>query len=189
MRGQRKGVKCTETRFLVFCFLIEVCMTTETARDSSLGSLMEKDPMLRQMPNVALALHLLLEKNSPCSFWEPYINVLPRWNIEEKSQFIRLIQNYRLDNICLLLWAGLTFSEMQGQSFHEKDLSSKNVSNQNKLIMLRYFRDNILGSCTDYFYSPIGVYKTVCSVEISCTTNSEEHPWPPSQVWQLLLFL
>jgi len=55
-----------------------LCMTTETANDSSLGPLMEKDPMLRQMPNVALALHLVLEKTSPASFWEPYINILPR---------------------------------------------------------------------------------------------------------------
>jgi len=56
-------------------------MSTETARDSTLSTLMEKDPMLRSMPNVALALHLVLEKNSPASFWEPYINVLPhRYN-------------------------------------------------------------------------------------------------------------
>ena len=33
--------------------------------------------MLQKMPNVALALHLLVEKNSPASFWEPYINILP----------------------------------------------------------------------------------------------------------------
>lgn len=52
-------------------------MSTETARDSSLSTLMEKDPMLRTMPNVALALHLVLEKNSPASYWEPFINVLP----------------------------------------------------------------------------------------------------------------
>ena len=63
----------------------KVCMTTETARDSSLGTLMEKDPMLRQMPNVALALHLLLEKSSPCSFWEPYINILPRYRYRNKN--------------------------------------------------------------------------------------------------------
>ena len=52
-------------------------MSTETARDSTISTLMEKDPMLKSMPNVALALHLLIEKNSPASFWEPYINVLP----------------------------------------------------------------------------------------------------------------
>jgi len=52
-------------------------MSTETAKDSSLSTLMDKDPMLKTMPNVALALHLVLEKNSPASYWEAYINVLP----------------------------------------------------------------------------------------------------------------
>ena len=70
----------------LFELIFQVCMTTETAASSCLGTLMEKDPMLRQMPNVALALHLLLEKSSPCSFWEPYINLLPRyqWNVSLK---------------------------------------------------------------------------------------------------------
>ena len=43
-------------------------MSTETAKDSSLSTLMDKDPMLKTMPNVALALHLVLEKNSPGAF-------------------------------------------------------------------------------------------------------------------------
>ena len=55
----------------------KVFMSTETAKHSSLSELVEKDPMLQRMPNVALALHLLVEKNSPASFWEPYINLLP----------------------------------------------------------------------------------------------------------------
>jgi histone-lysine N-methyltransferase SETD3 len=55
----------------------KVFMSTETAKDSSLSALIEKDPMLQRMPNVSLALHLLVEKNSPASFWEPYINMLP----------------------------------------------------------------------------------------------------------------
>lgn len=55
----------------------KVFMSTETAKDSSLSALIEKDPMLQRMPNVSLALHLLVEKNSPASFWEPYINILP----------------------------------------------------------------------------------------------------------------
>ena len=29
------------------------------------------------MPNVVLAVHLLIERNSPASLWEPYINTLP----------------------------------------------------------------------------------------------------------------
>ena len=56
----------------------KVFMSTETAKNSSLSALIEKDPMLQRMPNVALALHLLVEKNSPASFWEPYINMLPQ---------------------------------------------------------------------------------------------------------------
>ena len=53
-------------------------MSSETARASEIGRLIETDPMLRTMGNVALALHLLLEKTSPASFWEPYINTLPQ---------------------------------------------------------------------------------------------------------------
>lgn len=49
----------------------------DTAKDSEIGRLIEKDPMLKTMSNVSLALHLLLEKTSPASFWEPYINTLP----------------------------------------------------------------------------------------------------------------
>ncbi len=52
-------------------------MSLDTAKDSELGRLMELDPMLRNMSNVALALHLMLEKTSPASFFEPYINTLP----------------------------------------------------------------------------------------------------------------
>jgi len=52
-------------------------MTTETARASSIGTLIERDPLLQTMPNVVLAVHLLIERNSPASIWEPYINTLP----------------------------------------------------------------------------------------------------------------
>merc|ERR1719384_2050819 len=52
-------------------------MTTDTARASSIGTLIEKDPLLQTMPNVVLAVHLLIERNSPASLWEPYINTLP----------------------------------------------------------------------------------------------------------------
>jgi histone-lysine N-methyltransferase SETD3 len=55
----------------------KVLMSVDTARDSEIGRLIEHDPMLQSMNNVALALHLLLEKTSPASFWEPYINTLP----------------------------------------------------------------------------------------------------------------
>ena len=52
-------------------------MTTDTARASSIGTLIERDPLLQTMPNVVLAVHLLIERNSPASLWEPYINTLP----------------------------------------------------------------------------------------------------------------
>ena len=52
-------------------------MSVDTARASSIGSLIEKDPLLQTMPNVVLAVHLLIERNSPASIWEPYINTLP----------------------------------------------------------------------------------------------------------------
>lgn len=52
-------------------------MSTETARHSSIGFLVERDPLLKTMPNVVLSIHLLVEKNSPASLWEPYINILP----------------------------------------------------------------------------------------------------------------
>ena len=52
-------------------------MSVETAKASSIGSLIERDPLLQTMPNVVLAVHLLIERNSPASLWEPYINILP----------------------------------------------------------------------------------------------------------------
>ena len=52
-------------------------MSVDTARASSIGSLIERDPLLQTMPNVVLAVHLLIERNSPASLWEPYINTLP----------------------------------------------------------------------------------------------------------------
>jgi len=52
-------------------------MSVETAKASSIGSLIERDPLLTSMPNVVLAVHLLIERNSPASIWENYINVLP----------------------------------------------------------------------------------------------------------------
>ena len=56
----------------------KLMMSLDTAKNSEIGRLIEKDMMLQKMNNVALSLHLLLEKTSPASFWEPYINVLPQ---------------------------------------------------------------------------------------------------------------
>lgn len=74
--GLRVAKKLTKGD-LVISIPRKVFMSSETAKSSSLSALIEKDPMLQRMPNVALALHLLVEKNSPASFWEPYINMLP----------------------------------------------------------------------------------------------------------------
>jgi len=52
-------------------------MSVDTAKSSSIGTLIERDPLLQTMPNVVLAVHLLIERNSPASIWEPYINTLP----------------------------------------------------------------------------------------------------------------
>jgi histone-lysine N-methyltransferase SETD3 len=52
-------------------------LSVETAKSSSIGTLIERDPLLKTMPNVVLAIHLLIERNSPASIWEPYINILP----------------------------------------------------------------------------------------------------------------
>lgn len=41
------------------------------------GSLMRKDHILKNMPNVALAMFLLVEKMRRESFWRPYIDLLP----------------------------------------------------------------------------------------------------------------
>nr|CAD7587343.1 unnamed protein product [Timema genevievae] len=55
----------------------KLMMSADNAKDSVLGPLMRKDPMLQHMPNVALSLLLLAEKFNPDSFWRPYIKVLP----------------------------------------------------------------------------------------------------------------
>lgn len=34
--------------------------------------------ILKNMPNVLLAIHLLVEKLSDNQFWKPYINILPK---------------------------------------------------------------------------------------------------------------
>merc|ERR1719189_1677027 len=52
-------------------------MSVDTAKASSIGTLIEKDPLLQTMPNVVPSVHLLIERNSPASIWEPYINTLP----------------------------------------------------------------------------------------------------------------
>lgn len=50
-------------------------MTTLPLSTEELAS---RDPLLIHMPNVALALLLLLQRRDPQSFWKPYVNILPQ---------------------------------------------------------------------------------------------------------------
>ena len=43
----------------------------------SLGHFIDNDPILSQMPNVALAFHVLSELYDTKSFWKPYLQALP----------------------------------------------------------------------------------------------------------------
>ncbi|XP_053608215.1 actin-histidine N-methyltransferase isoform X2 [Plodia interpunctella] len=54
-----------------------VMMTEQNARESNLAAFINVDPLLQNMPNITLALFLLLEKNKDDSVWKPYIDVLP----------------------------------------------------------------------------------------------------------------
>lgn len=56
----------------------KLMMTTDLARNSELEYLVRNDTLLMHMPNIILALFLLLEKFKPSSFWEPYIKALPK---------------------------------------------------------------------------------------------------------------
>lgn len=53
-------------------------MASDCLNESSIGAIVDTDPMLSSMPNVALALHLLCEVYNEQSKWKPYINILPR---------------------------------------------------------------------------------------------------------------
>jgi len=55
----------------------KLMLTSETAKASNIGSFIENDPILSQMPNVALAFHILNEMYDSNSFWSPYLNTLP----------------------------------------------------------------------------------------------------------------
>lgn len=56
---------------------LKIMLTEINAKESELSSFINVDPLLQNMPNITLALFLLLEKNNPESFWKPYIDVLP----------------------------------------------------------------------------------------------------------------
>lgn len=83
---------------LLFSIPQKLMMSNQTARSSSLGIICTKlqpyqnakkslatflghfidnDPILSQMPNVALAFHVLNELYDAKSFWKPYLHALP----------------------------------------------------------------------------------------------------------------
>ncbi|XP_035217158.1 actin-histidine N-methyltransferase-like isoform X2 [Stegodyphus dumicola] len=55
----------------------KMMMSEISAKNSKLGPLISKDPILQHMPNIQLAMHLLMEYLNPDSFWKPYISILP----------------------------------------------------------------------------------------------------------------
>lgn len=56
----------------------KLMITSDTIMDSPLKNLYQSNPIIRLMPNVALALFILHEKfRGDESFWRPYINFLP----------------------------------------------------------------------------------------------------------------
>lgn len=78
---------------LVIAVPRDMMMTVETAAKSPLGVLMGKDQILKNMPNVTLAMFLLVEKFKGDSFWKPYLDLLPKrystvlyFNVEELGE-------------------------------------------------------------------------------------------------------
>lgn len=58
-------------------------MSLETASQGPLGKLIASESLLKAMPNLALALHLLNERSSPNSFWKPYIGELSAVSVHD----------------------------------------------------------------------------------------------------------
>ncbi|OWR43006.1 putative SET domain containing 3, partial [Danaus plexippus plexippus] len=78
--GYGFGLKATKDfseRSLILTVPGKVMMSEKDPKASDLSEFINIDPLLQNMPNVTLALFLLLEKNNPNSFWKPYIDVLP----------------------------------------------------------------------------------------------------------------
>lgn len=63
---------------LVIAVPRKLMLSIETANNSELKHLIEKDQILKNMHNVTLAIFLLLEKFKEDSFWMPYIHILPK---------------------------------------------------------------------------------------------------------------
>ncbi|XP_063828684.1 actin-histidine N-methyltransferase [Ostrinia nubilalis] len=72
-----KAVKEFKEDSLILTVPTKVMMTEKNAHESELSEFIKVDPLLQNMPNITLALFLLLEKNNPDSLWKPYIDILP----------------------------------------------------------------------------------------------------------------
>ncbi|XP_044255810.1 actin-histidine N-methyltransferase [Tribolium madens] len=75
--GVKANVDIAESS-LVIAVPRKLMMSVENAKESILKDLIEKDKILGSMPNVTLAIFLLLEKFKGDSFWKPYIDILPK---------------------------------------------------------------------------------------------------------------
>ncbi|XP_048516578.1 actin-histidine N-methyltransferase [Dendroctonus ponderosae] len=79
--GYGLGIKLDQTaakNSLIMSVPSKLFMSTDSAKRSILSNLFDKLDILKNMPNVLLAIHLLVEKFSPNSFWKSYINTLPK---------------------------------------------------------------------------------------------------------------
>lgn len=56
----------------------KLMLSVDSINQSLLKELFDKDQMLKNMPNVSLAIYLLVEKFTKNSFYKPYIDILPK---------------------------------------------------------------------------------------------------------------
>lgn len=63
---------------LVIAVPRKLMLSIESANHSILNKLISKDQILKNMPNVVLAMYLLIEKFKENSFWKPYLDILPK---------------------------------------------------------------------------------------------------------------
>ena len=112
------------------------------------GNFIENDPILAQMPNVALAFHILNEAYDPKSFWKPYLDALP-------SSY-DTVMYFTPDEI----------SELKGSpTFGKRPFSSSSFPIKNKAnsITYRFSKEDALKMCKNiarqyaYFYSLLQV--------------------------------
>ncbi|CAK1582718.1 unnamed protein product [Parnassius mnemosyne] len=72
-----KAMKDFPEDSLILTVPSKIMMSEKDALESELGLFINLDPILKNMPNITLALFLLLEKRKEDSFWKPYIDILP----------------------------------------------------------------------------------------------------------------